>query len=47
MPKTIISVEKRANAKEPAPLTLVHWGRISRAGFTIVINPKAGHMAWF
>lgn len=47
MAKTIISVEKGANAKEPVLLTLVHWERVSKAGFAIVINPNVDHMAWF
>jgi hypothetical protein len=47
MPKTIISVEKTAHAKELAPLTLHHGARVNKTGFTIVINPKVGHVMWF
>jgi hypothetical protein len=47
MPKTIISVKKGTRSKEPATLTPVHGGRVNVAGFTIVINQKTGHMAWF
>jgi hypothetical protein len=47
MPRTIISVEKGASSKEPVPLILAHWARINGTGFTIVINPKVGHVVWF